>query len=239
MINKPNHEYIDKLDIILQDIQKTEEHLKLLKNKLKSFPFEIPKNLSTKEKIEIGKYLYWSIKDIPSDTINKCLYNLKQKDFLNLMQTTFDNFYCYYCNKPIIFKSRAKLYEFLTDYKKYLSSQQKNNTNEEHIYKCDDCLNNQNKKTLNRFEKEDLIRQRKINKLRQLSYKKYLQTEHWQQVRTKHLKQSKFRCQICNSNKTVLHVHHRTYENLGEEKYNDVITLCEDCHKLFHIYNKI
>lgn len=76
-------------------------------------------------------------------------------------------------------------------------------------------------------EKED------INKLKSMPYKEYLQTEHWKQTRGKALKKANYRCELCNS-KIDLNVHHKTYENRGEEKPNDLIVLCHNCHSKFH-----
>ena len=49
---------------------------------------------------------------------------------------------------------------------------------------------------------------------------------------------SNCKCQLCNKS-GELNVHHRTYERRGEESYSDLITLCEDCHTLFHNQGKI
>lgn len=69
--------------------------------------------------------------------------------------------------------------------------------------------------------------------LKTMPYKDYLETNHWQEFRKRALSRAGYRCQLCNGKKP-LHVHHRTYENRGEERYQDVIVLCADCHKKFH-----
>jgi 5-methylcytosine-specific restriction endonuclease McrA len=40
-------------------------------------------------------------------------------------------------------------------------------------------------------------------------------------------------CRVCGS-KESLDVHHRTYRYRGEERMEDLITLCRPCHELFH-----
>lgn len=65
------------------------------------------------------------------------------------------------------------------------------------------------------------------------NYKNYLKTKHWNHQREKILKNAKYKCQLC-SNKNKLHVHHNTYENIGNEKKEDLIVLCEACHSKFH-----
>ena len=66
------------------------------------------------------------------------------------------------------------------------------------------------------------------------NYKQYLETSHWQDVRKDKLKEAKYRCQLCGNTNTELHVHHNTYERIGNEEMSDLIVLCEDCHKKFH-----
>jgi hypothetical protein len=73
-----------------------------------------------------------------------------------------------------------------------------------------------------------------ILQLRNMPYEQYLQTEHWQHFRLEALKAAQYRCQLCNGNDRQLDVHHRDYKNLGCETFNDVIVLCNPCHKTFH-----
>lgn len=74
--------------------------------------------------------------------------------------------------------------------------------------------------------------------LRHMPYKEYLTTSHWQLVRSRALSAAGNRCQICNSDKQ-LNVHHRTYENRGNEKPSDVTVLCRMCHEKFHDVRKV
>ncbi len=66
-----------------------------------------------------------------------------------------------------------------------------------------------------------------------MSYSEYLQSPGWKARRQKALKFANFRCQVCNSTED-LNVHHRTYERLGHEHMGDLITLCKNCHEIFH-----
>jgi len=45
------------------------------------------------------------------------------------------------------------------------------------------------------------------------------------------------KCQLCNS-PYYLRVHHRTYDRLGNESIDDLITLCSNCHSKFHNKDK-
>lgn len=73
-----------------------------------------------------------------------------------------------------------------------------------------------------------------VQTLKSMPYRDYLQTQHWQTLRSRMLKRAEYRCQVCNTNKQSLHVHHRTYKNRGQEEYSDLVVLCADCHETFH-----
>jgi len=64
------------------------------------------------------------------------------------------------------------------------------------------------------------------------SYQDYLKTEHWKKVRQEAVNRAGNRCQLCNKPGT-LNVHHRTYENIGNELPGDLIALCGGCHANF------
>ena len=60
-------------------------------------------------------------------------------------------------------------------------------------------------------------------------YQKYLRSEHWQKIRSERLKIDDFKCQKCGR-PFDLQVHHLTYDRIGKEDINDLITLCKNCH---------
>lgn len=66
-----------------------------------------------------------------------------------------------------------------------------------------------------------------------IKYEQYLLSDQWKHKSLLCKERFNYRCAICNS-KTGLHVHHRTYENVFDEKIEDLTLLCMDCHKLFH-----
>jgi hypothetical protein len=69
-----------------------------------------------------------------------------------------------------------------------------------------------------------------------MEYAEYLKSEHWMERRKAALKWWDSKCALCNGN-GELHVHHRSYANLGQEPLSDLVVLCKSCHELFH--NKI
>jgi hypothetical protein len=80
---------------------------------------------------------------------------------------------------------------------------------------------------------EEYKRAKAIQRLKSLPYSEYLNTPHWRKVRDSILERDAGKCKLCNSDQQ-LHVHHRTYQRLGEEIPEDLITLCASCHRTFH-----
>lgn len=66
-----------------------------------------------------------------------------------------------------------------------------------------------------------------------MRYYDYLQTEHWKEIKKKILERDRNKCLDCGE-AVRLNVHHLTYRNLGNERDEDLITLCGECHKLYH-----
>lgn len=74
----------------------------------------------------------------------------------------------------------------------------------------------------------------RLQGLKSMAYRDYLKTPEWNETRKSALYRARYRCQVCNRGETVLDVHHRTYENRGEELPRDLIVLCRGCHETFH-----
>jgi hypothetical protein len=72
-----------------------------------------------------------------------------------------------------------------------------------------------------------------------MPYDEYLKTAHWKLTREDALERAQQRCQVCNTDKRPLHVHHRSYERRGMELPEDLTVLCGNCHKLFHENSKL
>lgn len=72
-----------------------------------------------------------------------------------------------------------------------------------------------------------------IAALRRLPYSQYLRTEHWFRVRSLALERARHECALCPANRD-LQVHHRSYARKGFEQPEDVIVLCDECHRRHH-----
>jgi len=71
------------------------------------------------------------------------------------------------------------------------------------------------------------------------SYAERRATEEWGILKKQVHSRDGHRCRLCYRNDRQLHVHHRTYRTYAEESLEDLITLCADCHALFHSYRRV
>ena len=65
-------------------------------------------------------------------------------------------------------------------------------------------------------------------------YLDYMQSNAWNELRTKRLIKDDFACRLCG-NRNNLQVHHLIYpkhSEFGSEPLNDLLTLCESCHRV-------
>ena len=67
-------------------------------------------------------------------------------------------------------------------------------------------------------------------------YHEYINSPEWKETSRRAKVRACYRCQLCNRkcNDTTLHTHHRTYARLGIEFDEDLIVLCNGCHKKHH-----
>ncbi len=65
-----------------------------------------------------------------------------------------------------------------------------------------------------------------------MTYEEYLRSPEWRRKRARRLKLDRNACQKCGatSKEYRLEVHHLTYERLGDERMEDLQTLCVLCH---------
>jgi len=64
-------------------------------------------------------------------------------------------------------------------------------------------------------------------------YQTYINSRQWKNKRAMALERAGYKCQRCGFSKwsKKLEVHHLTYDRFGNEIPEDLMVLCEDCHK--------
>jgi len=126
---------------------------------------------------------------------------------------------CYECKKPLIAKSHTHLKELRGRWRIY----------------CGECEEVRREKEERAAAlKAEVWEGSRAKQLQTMPYDEYLQTDEWNKRRQRHLEDADHACQLCNASDVKLHVHHRTYERRGDERHNDLIVLCADCHATFH-----
>lgn len=66
-----------------------------------------------------------------------------------------------------------------------------------------------------------------------VNYEAYIQSPQWRAKADACKERDGWQCRLCE-NTHDLHAHHRTYKRLGNERPEDLTTLCGRCHALFH-----
>lgn len=72
---------------------------------------------------------------------------------------------------------------------------------------------------------------------KQAEYKRYLRCKHWRELRLEVLEHAGNKCEICGYlpwKDGVLQIHHKTYENRGNEQLDDLVCVCPRCHMEIH-----
>ena len=136
---------------------------------------------------------------------------------------------CKRCRKPIILEKKHKNTGWGKGYNyKY------NIYNPDHF--CSTCL--EEKKQEKKIEK---LKQRtrmanydvRYEELRTMPYHEYLQTYEWKTTAKSAYRRAGYKCQLCGAKNVRLNAHHNTYENRGNERSEDIMVLCEECHEKY------
>ena len=98
---------------------------------------------------------------------------------------------------------------------------------------CDACREKERQESAQARAAHEHAEKESNARLRTMAYGAYLKTDHWRDLRRRMLYHAHYRCQVCNG-QAGLEVHHRTYENRGDERLADLIVLCRDCHETHH-----
>jgi 5-methylcytosine-specific restriction endonuclease McrA len=65
-------------------------------------------------------------------------------------------------------------------------------------------------------------------------YSAYLVSPKWYALRDRVLMRDRYRCQVSGCPSPATQVHHLTYERVGAESLDDLVSVCDPCHELCH-----
>lgn len=69
------------------------------------------------------------------------------------------------------------------------------------------------------------------------TYRDYLLSDTWKNKRTSYYKTHKKECRACGKTYKI-HLHHKTYIRLGNERDADLVPLCSTCHSALHKWQR-
>lgn len=104
---------------------------------------------------------------------------------------------------------------------------------------CESCTKEREERWGEEWTRQEHEYQQRLLQLRTMRYKEYLRSPEWRARRERKLKAADYRCQFCNRHRSSLDVHHRTYQNFGEELDADLIVVCRACHDTFHTHRRL
>lgn len=219
-----------RLQEMLKEIEAYELSIKQLKAEIKAIGPEIREEVTDlQHREEIANHIYWHLPKVQSGVVCDIL-GVRQHELTARIGSAKLNVKCPDCGQPIKIAvlNRNSLQFQIQQYK---------NARAAFLPKCESCEKKQTEALAQRDEirrKVEAEKQERLQLLASMPYGDYLQTEEWKAKRKAALKRAWYRCELCNASKTELHVHHKTYENRGNEPLSDLIVLCRDCHAKFH-----
>jgi len=81
------------------------------------------------------------------------------------------------------------------------------------------------------YEERLSVVQKGMTEAKSISYQDYLNSDRWKSISERH-KEIFSRCMICGVSEN-LNVHHNTYDHIGYEYFDDLVTLCKYCRAKF------
>jgi hypothetical protein len=230
-MKRPNIPAMKDLEDTFKEIEDTENRINFLKETVKLIMAEAASQVFEDEKENLAEYLYWTYPELSAGDIGSNVLGITGNKLYLIVKGISDKKNCKECGKPIMIKSRAEMKRFS------LKTGYGYNSSWDEV--CESCREKILKKNYTEYIIKEEAKKYRLLELKKMPYKEYLTTPEWQETKKAQLKRANCRCQVCNSNEKSLNVHHRTYENRGEETYKDLIVLCQNCHETFHSNGKI
>ncbi|KAA3645534.1 MAG: HNH endonuclease [Chloroflexi bacterium] len=226
---------INELETMVSEIQEMEEAIKFLKDRLHEIAIDARESIEDEEqKIELARYVYWNILDVPVSVLSDGLMATSLHAFLKMIGgKKSSNIHCDKCGRPMHFTSRTDMKNWQSELRKMKKGRGFRWPEGYHIV-CDDCREDIFADRNIQYREAEERTNKRLRELATMPYREYLQTPEWKERRKRHLISAGYRCQLCNSSGVTLNVHHRTYDRRGNERFTDLIVLCQDCHSTFH-----
>lgn len=223
-----DHPITKDLYKILADIEELETMLKEAREQLHQEVTNLPTKIGDNKDLNdaVFHHFYWFDERVPANALKQAFQRwpasqTRKANSESAIKNARIEIACSQCTSPfyVEFESRHSLNQFRGWHSAGI---------------CEDCKAKASLKTNEEYAKWRSEREERVRLLHAMPYYEYLKTAEWAERRLKAMKRARFRCQVCNAYGVRLNVHHRTYERRGFEYDQDLITLCETCHGIFH-----
>lgn len=174
--------------------------------------------------------IYWRWPELTATQIAEA-FGYRKSELRRLIKPYYSEEHpCLVCGAPLRITSRSKMVEIERVYK----AKEKGGRSYDWHARCERCEAERKEAREAEWQASSHWYLQRQDELRTMPYQEYLQTPEWQARRQRHLRSAGYRCQLCNAGDRSLHVHHRTYERRGNERWADLLVLCSDCHAKHH-----
>ena len=245
---RPTTEVVARIQALVTDIRETEESLAILNTRLEHTVSCVKQGVQDEQQLaDAVSYIYWRFPEVSSISLARAVMETPSAKVLRKYLHTVDSgIRCLRCGERLQFSTREELHDALAASLRAEGG----DLSRQHQLRCAKCAKegqNEIEAKGNQLfaewraqhEAEETAKQQRVSQLRRMPYREYLETPDWRERRRRHLLSAGNACQVCNATGVELHVHHRTYERLGEERYQDLIVLCRQCHQVFHDNRRI
>ncbi len=234
-MERPAAEVLDELEAALTDLTEAETAVKELKARVTEITMSLRDRVTDETLfLAVTRWLYWMVPRVNAKTLAVAIYGLPYVERLRkLVGPVVAGISCASCGAEVRFESRAALHAVIQ------ANEGKARRASPYAFLCQQCTAAMHDRAREPRDAELRARQKRLRELKTMPYSEYLMTPEWDERRRRHLRSAGYRCQVCNATNTRLNVHHRTYATIGEERYVDLLVLCEDCHRIFHKEGKL
>jgi HNH endonuclease len=146
-------------------------------------------------------------------------------------------FPCLFCGVELQVRNRDQLLRLHRSSEAFCS-----NVSEDHHLSsllCKTCLKQRDDHDEAQRHLDQLRQQALLDEYRKKPYVERRRTREWAVLKRQIHHRDGYRCRLCGRNNSQLHVHHSTYKKYGEERLEDLITLCRTCHERFHFSSDV
>ncbi len=183
--------------------------------------------------------IFWRLEDVDPRWIAEA-FGLNLRDVCTVVEgNSITSFNCLYCGREL--RAEDKNHEALMSNSLKAVACEGVAADSEYVtyLLCRDC----NSDRAADEERQRLLDEERLQALikeyRKNPYGERRQSEEWSVLKRRIHHRDGYRCRLCGRDDLTLHLHHCSYDNYAQEKLADLITLCEDCHRGFHLLSNV